>query len=48
MIFVVLIGFLSLHSLAVLWTDQMWFSAVGLGNVFSSLLFIKVGMALVL
>ena len=47
MIFVVLIGFLSLHSLAVLWTDQMWFSAVGLGNVFSSLLFIKVGLAVV-
>jgi uncharacterized membrane protein (UPF0182 family) len=46
-IFVVLIGFLSLHSLAVLWTDQMWFSAAGLGNVFSTLLFIKVGLAVV-
>jgi uncharacterized membrane protein (UPF0182 family) len=46
-VFVVLIGFLSLHSLAVLWTDQMWFSAVGLGKVFSTLLFIKVGLAVV-
>jgi hypothetical protein len=46
-VFVVLVGFLSLHSLAVLWTDQMWFSSVGLGHVFSSLLFIKVGLAVV-
>jgi len=46
-IFVVLIGFLSLHSLAVLWTDQMWFSSVGYGSVFSTLLLIKVGLVLV-
>ena len=43
-VFVVLIGFLSLRSLAVLWTDQMWFSSVGYGSVFSTLFFIKVGL----
>ena len=40
------IGFLSLRSLAVLWTDQMWFSSVGLGSVFSTLFFVKVGLGL--
>lgn len=43
---VVLIGFLSLRNLAVLWTDQMWFSSVGLGKVFSTLLIVKVGLGL--
>ena len=46
-VFVVLIGFLSLRSLAVLWTDQMWFSSVGYGSVFSTLLYVKVGLVLV-
>jgi uncharacterized membrane protein (UPF0182 family) len=46
-VFIVLIGFLSLHSLAVLWTDQMWFSSVGYGSVFSTLLYVKVGLVLV-
>ena len=36
-IVVLLVGFLSLRNLAVLWTDQMWFSSVGLGKVFSPL-----------
>ncbi|HVB19026.1 MAG TPA: UPF0182 family protein [Acidimicrobiales bacterium] len=43
---VLLIGFLSLRNLAVLWTDQLWFSSVGLGSVFSTLFFIKVGLGL--
>jgi uncharacterized membrane protein (UPF0182 family) len=43
---VVLIGFLSLRSLAVLWTDQMWFSSVGLSSVFSTLFWVKVGLGL--
>ena len=43
---VLLIGFLSLRNLAVLWTDQMWFSSVGLGKVFSTLLLVKVGLGL--
>ncbi|HQU00625.1 MAG TPA: UPF0182 family protein, partial [Acidimicrobiales bacterium] len=43
---VLLVGFLSLRSLAVLWTDQMWFSSVGLSSVFSTLFFVKVGLGL--
>ncbi|MDE3064564.1 MAG: UPF0182 family protein [Acidobacteriota bacterium] len=43
---VLLVGFLSLRSLAVLWTDQMWFSAAGLGSVFSTLFLVKVGLGL--
>jgi uncharacterized protein len=43
---IVLVGFLSLRNLAVLWTDEMWFSSVGLSNVFSTLFFIKVGLGL--
>jgi len=47
LIFVILlVGFFSLRSLAVLWTDEMWFSSVGLSHVFSTLFFIKVGLAL--
>jgi uncharacterized membrane protein (UPF0182 family) len=42
---VLLVGFLSLRNLAILWTDQMWFSSVGLSGVFSTLFFIKVGLA---
>jgi len=41
---VLFIGFLSLRSLAVLWTDQMWFSQSGFGNVFSTLFITKVGL----
>ena len=43
---VLLVGFLSLRNLSVLWTDQMWFSSVGLSSVFSTLFWIKVGLAL--
>ena len=43
---VVFIGFLSLRNLAVLWTDQMWFSSVGLGKVFSTLFMVKFGLGL--
>ncbi len=41
---ILLVGFLSLRNLAVLWTDEMWFSSVGLSSVFSTLFFIKVGL----
>ncbi|OYV23886.1 MAG: hypothetical protein B7W95_00580, partial [Acidimicrobiales bacterium 20-64-4] len=37
----------SLRSLAVLWTDQMWFSQAGFGGVFTGILWTKVGLALV-
>ncbi|MDE3082917.1 MAG: UPF0182 family protein [Acidobacteriota bacterium] len=43
---ILIIGFLSLRSVALLWTDQMWFSSVGLGSVFSTLFYVKVGLAL--
>ncbi|MHB1088702.1 MAG: UPF0182 family protein, partial [Acidimicrobiales bacterium] len=43
---VLFIGFLSLRSLAVLWTDQMWFTQSGYGSVFSTLLVTKVGLAI--
>ena len=42
---VLLVGFLSLRNLAVLWTDQMWFSSLGYSSVFSTLFLIKVGLA---
>ena len=42
----ILVGFLSLRNLAVLWTDEMWFSSVGLSSVFSTLFYIKVGLCL--
>ncbi len=35
---------LSLRSLAVLWTDQLWFSSLGISNVFSTLLWVKLGL----
>ncbi|MDE3007566.1 MAG: UPF0182 family protein [Acidobacteriota bacterium] len=43
---VLLVGFLSLRNLAVLWTDQMWFSSVGLSSVFATLFWVKVGLGL--
>jgi uncharacterized protein len=46
LIALLLIVFLSLRSVALLWTDQMWFSSVGLGRVFSTLFFVKVGLGL--
>src|SRR6202044_2653186 len=47
LVFVILLGgFLSLRNLAVLWTDQMWFSSVGLSKGFSTLLMVKVGLGL--
>ena len=42
---VVLLG--SLRSLAGLWTDSMWFTSVGQGKVFGTLLGVKVGLILV-
>ncbi|MEI8051315.1 MAG: UPF0182 family protein [Actinomycetes bacterium] len=42
---VVILG--SLRSLAGLWTDQMWFSAVGQGATFTTLLSVKIGLLLV-
>ena len=46
-IVVLFIGFLSLRSLAGLWTDQMWFSQTGYGSVWTTLLVTKVGLAVV-
>jgi uncharacterized protein len=43
---VILVGFLSVRNLAVLWTDEMWFSSVHLSSVFSTLFLIKVGLGL--
>ncbi len=43
-IVVLAILFLSLRSIAVLWTDQLWFSSVGLGGVFTTLFAVKVGL----
>ncbi len=37
----------SMRSLAGLWTDQMWFSSINQGSVFSTLLGVKVGLLLV-
>jgi uncharacterized membrane protein (UPF0182 family) len=45
-IVVILVAFLSLRNLAVLWTDEMWFSSVGFSSIFSTLFFIKVGLCL--
>jgi len=42
---VVLVLFISLRNLATLWTDQLWFSSLGFGNVFSTMLVTKVGLA---
>ncbi len=36
---------LSLRSLATLWTDQLWFSSLHISSVFSTLLEVKVGLA---
>ena len=43
---ILLVGFTSLHSLAVFWTDQMWFSQGGFGSVFGTLFFVKAGLLL--
>jgi uncharacterized membrane protein (UPF0182 family) len=40
------VGFLSIRNLAVLWTDEMWFSSVHLSSVWSTLFLIKVGLGL--
>jgi uncharacterized protein len=45
-IVVLLIALFSLRSLAFLWTDQLWFSSLGFSNVFSTLLEVKIGLAL--
>jgi len=39
---VLLVLFTSLRSLAVLWTDQMWFSQAGIGEVFSGIFWTRV------
>jgi hypothetical protein len=41
----IVVGIFSLRSLAILWTDELWFSSVKLREVFWSLLEIKVGLA---
>ena len=42
----VLVIFFSLRSLAVFWTDQMWFSSVGLSSVFTTMFLVKAGLVL--
>lgn len=44
---VLIILLFSLRRLAFLWTDQLWFSSIGQGHVFTTLLFVKVGLAFV-
>ncbi len=46
-IFVVIVLLASLRTLAVIWTDQMWFSQGGYGEVYNTLLATKVGLAVV-
>lgn len=43
----VLFGLTGLRSIAVLWTDALWFDSVGASDVFSGLLFVKVGLVAV-
>ena len=44
-VFVAIVVLASLRTLAVIWTDQMWFSQGGFGQVFNTLLATKVGLA---
>ena len=44
-VFILIILLASLRTLAVIWTDQMWFSQGGYGSVFNTLLATKVGLA---
>ncbi|MBW4030496.1 MAG: UPF0182 family protein [Acidobacteria bacterium] len=46
-VFVVVVLLASLRTLAVIWTDQMWFSQGGYGQVFNTLLATKVGLGVV-
>ncbi len=46
-IFVLIVLLASLRTLAVIWTDQMWFSQGGFGEVYNTLLATKVGLAVV-
>jgi len=46
-VFVVVVLLASLRTLAVVWTDQMWFSQGGFGQVFNTLLATKVGLGVV-
>jgi uncharacterized membrane protein (UPF0182 family) len=46
-VFLLIIVLASLRTLAVIWTDQMWFSQGGLGQVFNTMLATKVGLAVV-
>ena len=43
---VLFVLFTSVHSLAVLWTDQMWFSQAGYGEVFSTIFWTRIGLGL--
>ena len=44
---VVVLFITSIHSLAVFWTDQMWFSQAGFGNVFTTLFVTRLELGLV-
>lgn len=41
-----IIALFVLRELAFVWTDQLWFSALGFSNVFSTLLEVKIGLGL--
>ena len=46
-VFVVVVLLASLRTLAVIWTDQMWFSQGGFGQVFNTLMATKIGLGVV-
>jgi uncharacterized protein len=43
-VLVLIVLLFSLRSLAILWTDELWFSSVGRSDVFSTLLEVKLGL----
>ncbi|MDH2904310.1 MAG: UPF0182 family protein [Actinomycetota bacterium] len=46
-VFVLILFLASLRTLAVIWTDQMWFSQGGFGQVFNTMWATKIGLAVV-
>ncbi len=44
-VFVLIVLLASLRTLAVIWTDQMWFSQDGVGQVFNTMIATKIGLA---
>jgi uncharacterized protein len=44
---VLVVTLLSLSTLATLWTDRLWYQSVGFGQVFSTMLWTRVGLFVV-